>query len=209
MSRPRKKNKRHSLDDGSLPDIHWASSDARKVLLEDLELKHLPLYDFQLDAASAWEVYKAQPEFEKVPFKQFERQLGKHREQVLKRQAVIQTEEEAMRQFRARNPRQTTNNQGDPVIDLMPVKDLIREDVEKERHVGLTPSQFQQTRVEYQALRPVKFKERLYQEIRRKKHIFDMNEKSKEQREKATARHEQNEQAFQQLNDQGVNFAHI
>jgi len=191
------------------PDIHWASSAAREVMLADLESGHLPLYNFHLDATSAWDVYKLLEEFKNVPFRQFERQLDAHRRQVLQRQAVIRGEEEAMLQFRAMNPRKTHDCRGNPVIDMLPVKGILREDVKNDRHVGLSPSEFRMTRPEYQALDLELFTRRRNQEAARKKHVNYLNEKSKEKREAERKRHDKLAQSFSAQADQGGDFAHV
>lgn len=49
---------------------------------------------------------------------------------------------------------------------------MIRDDIREEKHKGLTALQFQATRPEYKKVKPKKFKERMHQEIRRKKFIF-------------------------------------
>lgn len=191
------------------PDIHWPSSEAREIILSDLETQHLPLYDFHLDAVSAWDVYKHLEAFERVPFTQFDRQLTAHRKQVLARLVVMRSEEEAMRQFRAMNPRKTHDCRGNPVIDMMPVKKILRNDVKEDRHIGLTPSEMRLKRREYRALTLNLFSERLKQEISRKKHLNHLNEKSKKKREAAHKRHTQLDDAYMKQAEQGGSFAHV
>jgi len=214
MSNSRKRSKRSRAYDGSgdvkeKPDIHWQSSAARAIMLADLECQHLPLYDFHLDARGAWDVYQHLEEFKNVPFTQFARQLQAHRNQVLQRKTVIEGEEQAMRQFRAMNPRKQNDCRGNPVIDMMPVKDLLREDVKMDRHIGLTPSEFRMLRPEYRALDCGLFKQRLYQEIGRKKHLFTLNEKSLKEREETQKRHAEVASRLARKAGEGGSFAHV
>ena len=67
---------------------------------------------------------------------------------------------------------QSHKHRGELIIDLSPIKELIREDIQDGKHEGLTALQFQGTRPEYNKIKPEKFKHRLYQEIQRKKFIF-------------------------------------
>jgi hypothetical protein len=55
---------------------------------------------------------------------------------------------------------------------LSPIKDFLREDVKERKHEGLTSSEFQASRREYRKIDATKFKERLYQEQKRKKFLF-------------------------------------
>ena len=53
-----------------------------------------------------------------------------------------------------------------------PSMELIRDDINNGKHKGLKPSEFQATRPEFKEIDKTKFKERMYQEIKRKKFIF-------------------------------------
>jgi hypothetical protein len=67
--------------------------------------------------------------------------------------------------------RQDRNNSGEPVFDLHPAKLLLREDVKRGENEQMTRSDFQATRPGYMLFKPDKFKERIYQEVKRKKYL--------------------------------------
>jgi hypothetical protein len=87
---------------------------------------------------------------------------------------LCKEEEAAFRKDQARGYKKTRshNRRGELIIDLSPIKGLVRDDVKDGKHKGLTPSEFQETRPEYSQVGKKRFKERLYHEIKRKKFIF-------------------------------------
>jgi hypothetical protein len=87
---------------------------------------------------------------------------------------LCKEEEAAFQNDQARGYKNTRshNRRGELIIDLSPIKGLVRDDVKDGKHKGLTPSEFQATRPEYSKVDKKKFKERLYHEIKRKKIIF-------------------------------------
>jgi hypothetical protein len=174
--------------------IKWVTSDAKKIIIEDLEGQLLPLYEIQLSTNDAWAVYSQLPEFAKVPFSQFKSRLKDHRAQVLKRRERVGEEEAAFIQFRAKNPRKTHNNRFEPVFDMLPAKLLLRQDVKDGLHLTMTPNQLQKFRPEYHlpehhALSPDKFKGRIYQEARRQKYFYWLKLKTAEWNKRKKNRH--------------------
>lgn len=153
------------------PNINWRNSAAKQTLMDDLETGVLSLYAEECSVEAAWQKYKTLPEFKPVPFEQFKRQLKAHRKQVLCRKERLGHEEAAMAQFREKNPRKTHNNRFEPVFDMMPGKKLLRQDVKDGLHEQLGLKNFRKSRDEYKVLTPQKFKERVYQEIRRQKYL--------------------------------------
>jgi hypothetical protein len=80
--------------------------------------------------------------------------------------------------------RQDSNNHGELVFDLHPAKLLLREDVESGGHGRMTPCDFQATRPEYMLFKPNRFKERIYQEVKRKKYSYYLELKRAQERKK-------------------------
>ena len=154
--------------------IPWTNCPAKHVLLDDLKWRRLPRDEHEMSTEQAWSFYRHMPEFADVCFSQFEERLADHRKQVTKQWLLCREEEEAFRKDQRRGyvNTQSHNHRDELIIDLSPIKELIREDVRDGKHEGLTPLQFQGTRPEYKEVKPEKFKQRLYQEIRRKKFIF-------------------------------------
>jgi hypothetical protein len=172
---PNRKKRKQSGEETKKEDwIKWRDSPAKAVLMDDLRRGVLPRDSQALTAEQAWPFYRRMPEFKKVCFSQFKARLKDHRSQVTKQWRLCQEDEEAFRKDQKRGYRNTRshNRRGELIIDLSPIKELIREDVQDGKHRGLTPLQFQSTRPEYGQLKPEKFKDRIYQEIRRQKFIF-------------------------------------
>ncbi len=148
------------------PDIKWRTSAARTIILEDLEETFLPLTELQFTTEDAWRGYRHLPELSLVPFSQFKRQLKAHREQVCVRKETLGEEEAALIQFRMMNPQQKFNNRFEPVFDMMPGKELLRQDIKDGLHLTMCLVDFRNSRPEFGCLTRKKFKERVYQEIR-------------------------------------------
>jgi hypothetical protein len=87
------------------PDyIDWKKSEAKKVLMRHLESETLPLEDKPFSAEIVWmAIYKDQPEFENVCFKQFAAALKRHRGQISKKKAHLKGQMMALHNFRAKN----------------------------------------------------------------------------------------------------------
>ena len=168
--------------------IKWGNSDAKKIILEDLEEGHLPLSEEQYSTQNAWERYRQLPEFSTVPFAQFKRQLEAHRNQVIVRRERLGDEEFAFKQFRKRNPRKAVNNRNEPVFDMMPGKELLRQDIKDGMHKQMSIGELHVSRKEYECLTRKKIKERVYQEVKRSKYIHYLNIKSSNWRKKKEAR---------------------
>jgi hypothetical protein len=144
--------------------IHWKSSAARKILLDDLERGLLPVDPAELSAEEAWSVcYSHMAEFVPVVFSQFKERLRDHRQQVGGNITRAARESEALEHDRHLFPRHAENHRGEPVFDLSAAKLLLRTDVKEGKHHHMSPSQLQQSRVEYQPFNPRKFKHRIYQ----------------------------------------------
>ena len=156
---------------------------AKKIILEDLENGTLSLTEEEKSTEQAWNSYRHQEEFHLVPFAQFKRQLKAHRAQVQIRKDTTEKEEEAMKEFRKKNPRRTHNSRGEPVFDLAPGKDLLREDMKNGKLEELGRFQLYHSPEEYKILSQNKFFERVKQEARRAKfinHLGQERQKSKQ-----------------------------
>jgi hypothetical protein len=153
------------------PYIKWIVSEAKKIIIADLEEG---IIDVDAPSAqNAWdECYSKMAEFANVPFEQFQKRLADHRIQHQNRLNRATMEDIFYEEDKRMHPRKDRNNRGELVFDLHRAKLLLREDVLSGGHEGMTPSDLQATRPEYMLFKPVKFKERIYQEVRRKKFLF-------------------------------------
>jgi hypothetical protein len=158
--------------------IDWKKSAARQVLMDDLQCGLLPVDAAELSAEEAWEIcYQHMAEFVPVVFSQFKLRLRDHRRQVRADMIRATSESDSLAHDRRLFPRQAENNRGEPVFDLSDAKLLLRADVKEGKHTYMTPSQLQNSRVEYHPFKSRKFKERIYQEVRRVKFINYLEQK--------------------------------
>lgn len=156
--------------------IDWRRSEARIVLLDDLQRNVLPLDENVMSAEEAWVVYSEHEAFKGlVEFRQFKVQLKAHRMQVGKKVPDLAVQLEALKHDRQLHPRASHNNRGEPIFDMSDAKELLQNDVKQKKHIGITPSQFRETRDEYKQFPSEIIKERIYQEIRRQKFIYYMS----------------------------------
>jgi hypothetical protein len=163
--------------------IKWVVSEAKKIIIADLEAGIL-----DVDAPSAknaWdECYSKLAEFANVPFEQFQKRLADHRDQHQRQLSKATMEEILYERDKLMHTRQDRNNRGELVFDLHPAKLLLREDVESGENERMTPSDFQGTRPEYMLFKPNKFKERIYQEVKRKKYLYYLELKRLQEKKK-------------------------
>jgi hypothetical protein len=140
--------------------------------MQDLEFGGILYQRENVSAEEAWDFYKTLPQFEKVVWSQFEVRLKAHRQQADTRLLRSLQERAYLAADRQLHPRQSHNHRGEPVFDLTPAKELLREDVKNKLHTTMEPSALQATREEYKPFKPKKFSERIDQEVRRSKYIY-------------------------------------
>ena len=169
-------------DEESAPGyIDWANSEAKQIILEDLEEGWLPLDASEVPPRVAWDlVYSHLPAFifpSLVPYEQFVARLRDHRRLIKKRKERASLELELLNREREMYPRATHNNRGELVFDMLSAKKLLRKDVKDKKHEQMTPSELKKTRPEYKPFSAKKFKHRIYQEVRYQKMVNYMEEK--------------------------------
>jgi hypothetical protein len=134
--------------------------------MDDLQSGILAVDPADMPAEEAWDIcYSHMAEFVPVVFSQFKEQLRDHRKQVGADITRAARELEYLAHDRSLFPRQTENHRGEPVFDLSAAKLFLRADIAEGKHHQLTPSQLQQSRVEYHPFSAKNFKHRIYQEV--------------------------------------------
>ena len=145
---------------------------------DDLESGRLSIDNDEEPPSEVWnEIYCRLEEFEDVPYWQFEEnviKLRKAHDELCKKSLQ---EDLILADDLAKNPTKTHNARGELKFYLTRAKELLRSDVEKKNHVGLTASQFQETRGEYHPFEKRKFRERIRQEIRFQKYCNYLEDK--------------------------------
>jgi hypothetical protein len=155
----------------------WRNSQARLIIISELEENKLALEEEETSAYDAWhETYKHMDEFKGVDFKQFRDRLKDHRQQVKRRYLDSLTEDMQLAHDRRLWPRQTHNHRGELVFDLSPAKELLREDMKASKHNTMTSSELRLSRPEYQCFKESKFRERITQEERRQKFMNHLDD---------------------------------
>jgi len=158
--------------------IDWRSKDAaapKATIIEDLVQGILPLEDSEMSAEEAWTHYENAEGFEDVVFSQFKDRLKAHWKQVKTTLARSRYEEECLEHDRKLFPRKEVDENGIPIFDLHPAKELLAEDVSNNKHEGITPDELRLTRVEYKKFPEKIFRPRVYQAIRKKRFINYLN----------------------------------
>ena len=155
--------------------IDWKNSKARDILLMDLKNGVLPLDETELSASEAWRtVYGILDDFVHVPFKQFEKQLQAHREQVKHANMARERDAISIAYDRKLYPSKIRNHRNEVVFDKSPAQPLLREDVKNGLHERMTVGALKAMRSEYTPFKDFKFRERIYQEVRRQKFMYYM-----------------------------------
>lgn len=157
--------------------IDWRSSDAKAMLIKDLEDGNLPE---EWSAEEAWEYYSELGPFEFVPFNQFKDQLGKHRIAVKRDDSHVALASAAFDHDRKLLPQATHNRNGRPLFYLSDAKAKLSEDILANRHVGLDPEAFRRTRPEYMKWTLDEFRPRVYQQVRLQRWYNYMEDKRNE-----------------------------
>jgi hypothetical protein len=107
--------------------INWRSSAAQIIMLEDILLGGPDLL--------TWYKGKHPQQLNCVVLDQFEASLKRYRKNALKDYVVAQKEEEHFEHDRKIYPRQAYNTRGEPVFNMFPAKNLLREDINDELHI--------------------------------------------------------------------------
>ena len=170
--------------------VNWLTTEAREILLQDLEDGTLPLEDEVMSAIEAWGYYSQLFEFREIVYTQFEHQLIKHREQVGLKNAHIEKQLAAIAHDRRLHPEKAYNRRGERVFYLSPAYPLLVEDVQEERYKSLSKIALFHSRDEYkQEWKFEIFERRLRQEIMRQKFVNECNiKRAKKEEAKAKAR---------------------
>jgi hypothetical protein len=135
-----------------------------------------------VSAEDLFDWYKKMPEFEKVVLGQFKARLADHQRQSGRDREMAKRDDEACRKDRELSPRKARNTRGELIFDLHPAKHLLRMDVANGVHHLMYPKQMQQTRPAYMEFQSKIFKERIYQEERRKRFLNFLAEKREKER---------------------------
>ena len=154
--------------------IDWKNSEAREILIKELQNGNLPLDERALSAKEAWEkTYSKIAEFKDVPFSQFADRLADHRKQVEKDHNASIRNEVALLNSRSVYPRAAFKHNCEKVFDMSPAKDLLRSDIKANfaQKAKKTPEEIRLSRPEYLEFKKDAFHNHVRQEERRRKRV--------------------------------------
>ena len=152
--------------------VNWRKSEARAVIMQDLEDGVLPVDENACSAEDAFQIYRQYAQFAGIKFDQFKERLKGHREQLQKLHERSNLEAEALACDRQLYPRNTHNQRGEPVFDLSEAKYLLREDVKDKKHTTVTAEALRQSRPQYRVFESEIFRRRIKQEVRRQEFVY-------------------------------------
>ena len=164
--------------------IDWRNHAAREILMEDLEQNGW-LCGKDEEARTVYDIYMERQEefFKEVPFDQFELRYNEAIKKAVKRRARAAKEEEWLKHDRLLHPRKSHNARGEPVFDLdTEAKEQLKEDIENKLHKEMSPMALWESRSLYMKYREDIFRQRIYQEIRRKKFLNWLEKKRTKKR---------------------------
>lgn len=166
--------------------IAWATSESKQILVEDLEAGLISLDESVHSTEYVWNIYKETPEFksEKVLFDQFKDRLKDHRKQVQIKDNAHEVEAAALAHDRLITAKPTLNERGEVIFYLTEGHALLKEDVANKMHETLGIAGLYNSKEQYQIIPLVKFKDRVYQAIRREKFINWLEYKRMKKEEK-------------------------
>lgn len=151
--------------------IDWRTSEAKKIVFNDLLQSRIPIDELAMPAEQCWERYRTLPAFAEVQFDQFKIRLKGHREQVGLKFDRAMVDSAAFEHDKLILPVKTHNARGEPVFHGSDAEKLLAQDVEEKKHEWMTLGMLQQSRPEYASLSGRQFKERVYQAQRLERYL--------------------------------------
>lgn len=150
---------------------NWRTSKGRELLLADVRSGtiHADMDDE--------EAFQSRPEFAvgeslEEAKRLFEGRLKSARGIIGRKNTRASSELALLREDRKVHPPPPTNHRGEPRWEGSVAQKLLKQDVAEKKHVGMKPSEFHQTRPEYQAYPPKVIKGHVEQEVRLQKFLF-------------------------------------
>ena len=122
------------------PDfIDWRNSQAKVIVLKDLETGVVPLEEDKASAEEVWNTYYVnQPEFITVGFEQFKLRFKDHRKQIQKKQGHQRQQMDILKRDRQLKPANLRDERGRKVFYLTEAAEKLRQDVANEVHRTMT-----------------------------------------------------------------------
>ena len=159
-------------------EVRWADSDARKMLVADLESGVLPAFSNEMGPKDACQaIYSHCPEFKGMDYNKFRDRLNCLRKAHRLWAEMAMRDADALAHDRRLHPQKKTNQHGMPVFDLSSAKPLLRLDISQKKHEKMSLQGLHNSRPEYSEFTRQTFKERVYQEVGLQKFIAHLEAK--------------------------------
>jgi hypothetical protein len=152
--------------------LKWASSQAKKLLQEDLLRGNIPLYSHGVDGMDPKTVFGQRPEFAEFPYEQFRGRLLALRKQIRDKKERARSDCIAVVHDQLLNPKSTHNQVGMPRWSGSEADRLLRQDLDEGKHTLMSPMMLYESREEYFENYSLNiFRSHLNQECRRRRKI--------------------------------------
>lgn len=162
-----------SVEEEAQEDVAWEKHPAREVLKQGFISGEIPLsYNKPVGPGprAIHEMYKDLDAFKGMPYSSaFARRLRGLRDIMRAKVTRKDQDQEAFDIFRQNHPKQTHNLLGEPRWEGSDAELSLKQDVEANRHVGVSPSVLHLSRPEYQVFTLKKFRGHINQEVRLRK----------------------------------------
>jgi hypothetical protein len=160
------------------PKVKWQDSRAKAKLTKDILSGKIP---------SGWkpkQVFAMRPELYKEYEKNFGSNLRRLQKSLKDQQDRADEDDAAVQHDLELFPRSKQDPRGFPRWDESGAPELLKQDIDEGRHIGIKPKAFQQTRLDYGAFPPKVFSKHLQQELNsRLAKSYWLNRKNKKQKE--------------------------
>lgn len=157
------------------PKLNWAKSTARRILWEDLKSGQIPM------DMPPMEVFLYRPEFVDFDpnYERFRSRLRYLKDSCNASDDRAAEDDAALAHDRNLFPMPTHNHRGEPRWPDSIAEKWLAKDMDVGKHDQLKPSDLHQSQIEYQAYPLAIFRQHIYQEVKKRKFISYLKNKTK------------------------------
>lgn len=159
------------------PEIPWADSNARALLVKDLLAGVVPL---EVDSAMPTQtIFTSRPEYAPYGYKNFSSRLSGLRKIVARDKTRADKDAEAFANFKANNIIHTHNPRGYPEWDGSKAHKQLEDDIDNDLHELMDPYELWCLREVYDPFPLKVFRDHIYQIIKTRKYLHTLEVKGK------------------------------
>ena len=147
-------------------DVAWANHPARELLKNAFLNDEIPL-DYHKQPRTIFDKYKDCSAFQGMTYDgTFQRRLRALRDQIKHKVDRVAIDQQAYDVFRKNNPKRQYNDAGQIRWEGSEAEYYLKEDMKANKHVGMQPQAFRETRPEYMMFSKKVFQKHIHQEKR-------------------------------------------